>query len=345
LLNLEDPRSGCVIGAKRRHCTVSWHCTGVAALAYCDRVRAGDQSNDQALLEIAGASGRQHLLLTLLGDYWYPRFDPLPSGALVDLLAEFGVSETNTRAALSRMSRKDLLVAGRQGRRTVYALSDAAMQTLHDGTRRIFTFGAQVAVWDGRWTLVAFSVPEENRSVRSTLRIKLGWKGFASLFDGVWVAPGARDAEAAGLLGELGVEMATVLVGKASDLGRNGSPARAWNLDGLRDQYNAFIETFQPVADRLAGDHLGSHEALVARTAVIDAWRAFPAVDPELPDELLPAEWPLMRARQLFATVYDALGPAASDRFRALLAIHDPAAADLTAHHTSTTALNLCHSR
>src|SRR3981189_3695098 len=55
------------------------HCTGVAALAYCDRVRAGDQSNDQALLEIAGASGRQHLLLTLLGDYWYPRFDPLPS--------------------------------------------------------------------------------------------------------------------------------------------------------------------------------------------------------------------------------------------------------------------------
>ena len=30
----------------------------------------------------------QHLLLTLLGDYWSKRCEPLPSAALVDLLAE-----------------------------------------------------------------------------------------------------------------------------------------------------------------------------------------------------------------------------------------------------------------
>src|SRR5215472_7508770 len=41
------------------------------------------------------------LLLTLLGDYWWRRTEPLPSAALVALLAEFGVSDSAARAALS----------------------------------------------------------------------------------------------------------------------------------------------------------------------------------------------------------------------------------------------------
>ena len=305
-------------------------------------MRAAEDSVHQHLLRLTGTSGPQHLLLTLLGDYWYPRFDTVPSAALVDLLGEFGVSETNSRAALSRMSRKNLLVAARQGRRTVYGLSSSAMRTLHDGTRRIFTFGDQLAGWDGRWTLVAFSIPEENRSIRSTLRIQLGWEGFASLFDGVWVAPGARDETAARLLNELGVEMATVLVGRSSELFPGGSPTRAWDLSGLQERYEAFIRCFAPVADRVASEDVSEHEALVMRTAVIDAWREFPAEDPELPDELLPDDWPQPRARALFAGIYDALGPSASSRFGALVSRHDPASAALVTHHTSADALQLC---
>src|SRR5918999_1329137 len=40
------------------------------------------------------------LLLTLLGDYWWQQTEPLPSAALVALLAEFGVSDSAARAAL-----------------------------------------------------------------------------------------------------------------------------------------------------------------------------------------------------------------------------------------------------
>ena len=39
------------------------------------------------------------LLLTLLGDYWWRQTEPLPSAALVALLAEFGVSDSAARAA------------------------------------------------------------------------------------------------------------------------------------------------------------------------------------------------------------------------------------------------------
>ncbi|MDT7633187.1 MAG: phenylacetic acid degradation operon negative regulatory protein, partial [Pseudonocardiales bacterium] len=87
---------------------------------------------------------------------------------------------------------------------------------------------------------------------------------------------------------------------------------------------------------------LDEHEALVVRTAVIDAWREFPAVDPELPDELLPRGWPQPRARALFTGIYDVLGLPASARFRTLVSRHDPESGPLVAHHTSTDALRLC---
>jgi hypothetical protein len=55
------------------------------------------------------------LLLTLLGDYWWQRTEPLPSAAIVALLTEFGVSDSAARAALTR---NGLLVTSKTGRRT-----------------------------------------------------------------------------------------------------------------------------------------------------------------------------------------------------------------------------------
>ncbi|MFW3168791.1 PaaX family transcriptional regulator C-terminal domain-containing protein [Geodermatophilus sp. CPCC 206100] len=280
----------------------------------------------------------QHLLLTLLGDFWYSRTESLPSTALVRLLAEFGVTEPNARAAISRLARKDLLVATRQGRRTAYALSETGHATLVEGTRRIFRFGSDPQPWDGRWTMVAFSVPEEHRSLRSTLRTRLRWLGFTALFDGVWVAPGDHAEEGNDLLGELALTTATIVVGTACGP-RDGDPARAWDLQHLGEAYHRFLGDFGGVPDRVRAGEVTDAEALVLRTTLIDVWRTFPALDPELPAELLPGGWPAHRARELFTDVYDTLGPQATGRFRELVAVDDPAAAQLARHHTSTEAL------
>ena len=66
----------------------------------------------------AAAERPPRLLLTLLGDYWWQRTEPLPSAAIVALLAEFGVSDSAARAALSRLTRNELLVTSKTGRRT-----------------------------------------------------------------------------------------------------------------------------------------------------------------------------------------------------------------------------------
>src|ERR687895_1125063 len=129
------------------------------------------------------------LLLTLLGDYWWQQTEPLPSAALVALLAEFGVSDSAARAALSRLTRNRLLVTSKSGRRTFVRLSGRAARILDEGARRIFSFGGTTWPWDGEWSLVAFSIPEHNRSARDALRKQLRWLGFAPLYDGVWVSP------------------------------------------------------------------------------------------------------------------------------------------------------------
>jgi phenylacetic acid degradation operon negative regulatory protein len=65
--------------------------------------------SDVALPRMQAGGSPQHLLLTLLGDYWYGQRAALPSAALVSLLGEFGITEVSARAALSRLARRGLL--------------------------------------------------------------------------------------------------------------------------------------------------------------------------------------------------------------------------------------------
>ena len=76
-------------------------------------------------------------------------------------------------------------------------------------------------------------------------------------------------------------------------------------------------------------------DALVARTRVMDEWRAFPAMDPDLPDELLPPAWPRATARELFITCYDLLGPLAARRVRQIIDRYSPDLACRAAYHST----------
>ena len=277
------------------------------------------------------------LLLTLLGDYWWQRTESLPSAAIVALLAEFGVSDSAARAALSRLTRNGLLVTSRSGRRTFVQLSSRATDVLDDGARRIFSFGASGTQWDGMWSLVAFSIPEHNRAARDELRKVLRWLGFAPLYDGLWVAPRDHVDDVMARLAELGIGTATAFRATAVPGGeaREEIPARAWDLSGLRRRYEEFIAYARLLRDQTAAGEITPTDALVARTRVMNEWRAFPAMDPDLPSELLPAAWPRAEARELFITCYDLLGPLAVGRVRQIIARYSPDLADRAAYHSS----------
>jgi phenylacetic acid degradation operon negative regulatory protein len=284
----------------------------------------------------AAAQRPPRLLLTLLGDYWWRRSESLPSAALVALLAEFGVSDSAARAALSRLTRRKLLVTAKSGRRTVVRLSGRAARVLDDGGAQIFSFGRVSRPWDGMWSLVAFSIPEEHRAARDSLRKQLRWLGFAPLYDGLWVSPRDHASEVLGQLAGLGISTATAFRARTvPGVSPAGLPQQAWDLDNLRARYDHFIGQASALRERTVAGQLSPDVALVTRTRLMDEWRAFPELDPDLPDELLPDGWPRAAARELFTTTYDLLGPLAAHRVRQIIGRYSPELARFATHHSS----------
>lgn len=283
----------------------------------------------------AGANP-QHLLLTLLGDYWYGREVPLPSAALVRVLEEFSVSGVSARAALSRLTRRGLLLLSKEGRHTYYALTPRAADVLADGVRHILAFGAVETPWWGRWTVAAFSIPERQRDLRHLLRARLRSLGLASLYDGMWISPHDRVASVSMVLKELSVANATVFAGEVGpDSPAGGDPMRAWDLRALRRLYDRLITDHAELRVRCRAGQVGPTEALVARTALMAAWRNVPSLDPELPQDLLPADWPRASARETFIDLYDGLAALAQARVREIVAGYEPELAPLVRGHTS----------
>ncbi|SHN41896.1 PaaX family transcriptional regulator [Cryptosporangium aurantiacum] len=289
-------------------------------------------STDIPLPRRQAGTSPQHLLVTLLGDYWNGRREHLPSAALVALVEEFDVGEVSARAALRRLARRGVLESSKVGRNTYYGLSASATRTIVQSSSRIVQLGAGEQSWDGVWTLATFSLPEEQRDLRHLLRSRLRWLGFAPLFDGVWVSPRASTDEVREFLDELEISSAAVLRAEQAV----GTPLiSAWDLGEIRHAYDAFLADTSPLRERLDGGDVGSAEALIARTRLMDVWRTFPALDPDLPEEVLPADWPRRRARAVFGELYDALGPLAEARVRQVLARFDATLAPLVAHHTT----------
>src|SRR5581483_11929029 len=108
-----------------------------------------------------------------------------------------------------------------------------------------------------------------------------------------------------------------------------------WDLDGLRSRYECFISFAGQLRDAAQAGRVPPTDALIARTRVMDEWRAFPGLDPDLPAELLPGGWPRAAARELFIGCYDLLGPLAALRVRQIITRYSPELADRAAYHSS----------
>ncbi|GAB3806143.1 hypothetical protein [Micromonospora zhanjiangensis] len=120
----------------------------------------------------------QSTAVTLLADYSLRDRSWLPSAAIVALLAESDVTQAGARTAISRLARRGVLESTRQGRRTSYRLTPPAATALAVGGRGVVGFAAAAEAWDGCWTLIAFSLPQEGRP--SAGRCAAGCAGWAT---------------------------------------------------------------------------------------------------------------------------------------------------------------------
>lgn len=256
-----------------------------------------DDATSARRRSLGGPSARA-LLLTILGEFVLPRAEPVWTATFVDALGAVGVEEKAARQALARTAAEGLVAPSRVGRRTHWDLTDAGRGLLEDGARRIYGFLREQRRWDGRWLVLAVTVPETQRALRHRLRTRLTWAGMGSPAPGLWVVPWAdRAAEVARIVEDLGIGASAMSwVGESGAVGRpEDVVAAAWtSLPEIETAYDDFVAAFE---NRRAD---GGQAAFVAQVGLVQSWRRFPFLDPALPMELLDHDWPGVRAAAVF---------------------------------------------
>ncbi|MDL5156914.1 PaaX family transcriptional regulator [Actinomycetospora termitidis] len=264
--------------------------------------------------EVAATSARS-LLLTVLGEFVLPAGEPVWTQTLLDALGAVAVEEKSARQALARTAADDVVFSERSGRRVRWSLTSSGRRLLSEGAARIYAHGTRSEPWDGRWVVLVVSVPEAQRALRHQLRTQLAWAGLGSPAPGVWVCPDAsRVAEAHRALTDVGLGGSALVVvgGTHGGLSDAELVAQAWDLRELEARYAEFVDQFAELVPEVTGG------VLAAQVRLVDAWRRFPFLDPQLPAELLPADWVGARAAEVFHARHEAWAPGARAAFAEL---------------------------
>jgi phenylacetic acid degradation operon negative regulatory protein len=259
-------------------------------------------------------------MLTLYGDYVLHKGGEIGIGSLVRLLGNFGLSEQAIRSAVSRMCRSGLLKAKRANRKSYYSLTSEGHSLLTEGAQRIFQ--RKESHWDGNWNIITYSIPERMRQARDRLRLELGWMGYGALGEATWISPYDLTREVKNLLQRLNIEEYVNIFSAQNQGGIDPRKivSRCWDLGKIYQKYADFLADYRPKLEehrrRLqAGDTIEPSECFVARFNLIHEYRKLPFFDPDLPLELLPANWLRPQAAALFDEYHGLLTEKANEYF------------------------------
>ena len=254
------------------------------------------------------ATRPQSLIFTIYGAYSRVLESWLSVASLVEMMQALEIEEATVRSALSRFKRRGILIADKRGGAAGYSLSDGARTTFDIGDARVLE--RREVHSDQGWVLAAFSIPESNRDLRYRLRSRLIWLGFAQVTGGLWIAPAQLKEELLALAKDLAVEKYMDIFSSTHTAFRPTTEAVAswWDLDSIARMHTAFFEAHQPLVAKWTHHAQGSlQEAFVDYTRVLTAWRHLPYLDPGLPANFLPSDWPGYKSSEAFFTLKDKL--------------------------------------
>jgi phenylacetic acid degradation operon negative regulatory protein len=251
-------------------------------------------------------------VFTLFGDYLLHRPGAVWVGSLIALLEPLGLSEGAARTALSRMSSRGWIVSERRGRNAFYTLTRKGRELLEEGEARIYR-PTWDRPWDGTWCLVHYSIPEQERSLRDSLRLRLSWLGCGSLGNGLWITPHDIVDRVSAIADALEIEegLEVFRAARATYESPEALVARCWDLASVHRDYLAFIDRQLPrlrhAQAELEAGELSGERAFVQRFDLVHEYRQFPFEDPYLPRRLLPGDWAGDCAAGLFQRLHDLL--------------------------------------
>ncbi|MGO4472800.1 PaaX family transcriptional regulator C-terminal domain-containing protein [Arthrobacter sp. M-10] len=265
------------------------------------------------------------LLRTVIGLYLRDAGGWMSSRHIIVLMEALGVTAAVSRTALSRLKKKEIVLPQLREGVPGFAVTEGAATMLARGDRRIFN--PRLMSPADRWCLVSFSIPETEREKRHQLRRRLHWIGCGTVAAGLWICPDSLRVEVEEILEDLGLRgMATVFVTDTPLVGGSLREAASawWDLDTVAELHRDFIRHHGSAADD-GGQDSGSDggpasaETFARYVRCIDRWRIIPYLDPGLPAEFLPEDWPGMAGIALFERLGAAYSRPSADFVRRTL--------------------------
>lgn len=253
------------------------------------------------------------LITTVFGDAIAPRGGTVWLGSLITVMGEFGISERLVRTSVYRLAQDGWLQSRQIGRRSYYSLTDEGRERFEQATQKIY--GEPLSSWDGNWCLALLATIDA--AERETLRKELGWLGFGTLSTNVLAHPAPDMASLELALARLGVaDDVVVMRGQTvrNDAAMRELAGQGWNLADIDARYEGFVGRFRPLIRAFGNDtNVSPKSAFLVRTLLIQEYRKVLLRDPQLPAELLPADWHGTAAYQLCRNLYRAVHAAADD--------------------------------
>lgn len=225
------------------------------------------------LPSIQPLTARSVVLSTLLG------YDPpaLPVRALVRVGVLFGIAERTIRVAITRMvADGDLL-----GDRDSYRLTERLIRRQQHQRE---SCSPRTKPWDGSWEMAIVTTGARPLSERVALRKSMVGLRLAEMREGVWMRPANLPRES---------DLRTVDQCTIFDTFPRQDPAELarslWDLPAWANEAARLLEQLQQAETLVAG--------FIATAETIH--HLF--VDPVLPDDLLPHDWPAPALRERYA--------------------------------------------
>lgn len=239
-----------------------------------------------------------------------PAYGDVPLAVVYDTANLAGIDDHPLRLAIRRLIGAGDVAQhgrGRAGSLTLTAAGRHRLQRDRHSLALSFAQDAGEAPWDGRWHLIAVSVPERHRAIRDVLRRELLEVGAATISTGLYASP--HD-----LLSSLSVAAGAYLSTATTD---------DLDLRGTTDP-RAIAETLWPHAPVVAAYAVieealrkdaadTSTPTLVRQLQLADALDRAMRNDPLLPLELRGDTWPPTAIRAAWARQWDALRQASGN--------------------------------
>jgi len=251
------------------------------------------------------------LMFTLFGEYIQHYGGEVWVGSIVQMMKQFGISESSVRGAIFRMVKQNYLQTRKVKNKSFYSLTDEGKRNTIDGVRRVYK--SRTHHWDGHWRLLTYSFPEEKRELRNQIRKELNWLGFGLITNSTWINPNHVEAQVQKLIDTYEIEDNVVFFRSSEIMSPSTEKIihKGWDLKHISSQYDTFIEQHTEILEnfreRAFKNELTDEQCFIERTSLVHEFRKFLFEDPGFPTDLQPDYWSGTQAYDLFGEIHQLL--------------------------------------